>query len=161
MRRLRRVLLFLWVQPTNQKKNRYFESILKASPASLDSVVVEADGKWHDERYEHGTSTKRPSPHSVMSVGSAGSGSRAEGGGQRRSGHLRVEGGGQRKRKITVLDLESDDGLMDDDDEEEDEDDDDEEEEEEHSSYRARSVKRHKGFSNSADCVIDLTLDDD
>lgn len=141
--------------------DEYFESILKASPASLDSVVVEADGKWHDERYEHGTSTKRPSPHSVMSVGSAGSGSRAEGGGQRRSGHLRVEGGGQRKRKITVLDLESDDGLMDDDDEEEDEDDDDEEEEEEHSSYRARSVKRHKGFSNSADCVIDLTLDDD
>ncbi|KNZ51807.1 hypothetical protein VP01_37g1 [Puccinia sorghi] len=114
--------------------DEYFESILKASPASLDSVVVEADGKWHDERYEHGTSTKRPSPHSVMSVGSAGSGSRAEGGGQRRSGHLRVEGGGQRKRKITVLDLDS---------------------------YRARSVKRHKGFSNSADCVIDLTLDDD
>jgi len=145
--------------------DEYFESILKASPASLDSVVVEADGKWHDERYEHGTSTKRPSPHSVMSVGSGGSGSRASGGDPRRnSGHSRVSEAGQKKRKITFLDLSDDALLHDDDDDDDDEDEDvedDEDEEEDHGSYRARSFKRHKAFGHSADCVIDLTLDDD
>ncbi|OAV91101.1 hypothetical protein, variant 1 [Puccinia triticina 1-1 BBBD Race 1] len=140
--------------------DEYFESILKAAPSSIDTVVIEADGKWHDEKFEHGTSLKKRASQSVMSGESGASGSRPSGGvgGAHKQGapsglHGHPDGSLHQKRKVTVLELESDDNAGENDD---DDDDDDDQE-----SSRAQPAKRHKAFGHAADCVIDLTLDDD
>ncbi|KAH9447048.1 hypothetical protein MJO28_015931 [Puccinia striiformis f. sp. tritici] len=146
--------------------DEYFESILKATPSSIDTVIIEADGKWHDERYDYGTSTKKRSPQSVMSIESGGSrpsASTSSGAGHHH--HHQHGDDNSKKRKAPVLELvESDnDQQAEDDDDEDDEDDEDEgstQDEVQHPK-RSRNFKRHKAFGHSADCVIDLTLDDD
>ncbi|PLW53970.1 hypothetical protein PCANC_06863 [Puccinia coronata f. sp. avenae] len=157
--------------------DEYFESILKAAPGTIDSVIVEADGKWHDERYQIGTSAKKASSRSVMSVESGGSTGQSDARKRSREPdpnqhHHLANKKPSKKRKVTVLDLESDDPVIDDDDDDNDDDDDDDNddddededdsEDEDDRSLQVRSLKRHsKPFGNSADCVIDLTLDDD
>lgn len=153
-----------WLCPVcNSKLNNdeiaideYFESILKATPSSIDSVIVEADGKWHDERNRYGTGKKKPGPQSGMSAGSRSTSEGhqvKEGSQDYLCEDVSDAGAHNLKRKITVLELESDD-----EDEEEEDDDDDNS----FVDYSRRPLdKRHKSLGHSADCVIDLTLDDD
>ncbi|MBW0479376.1 hypothetical protein O181_019091 [Austropuccinia psidii MF-1] len=72
--------------------DEYFEAILRAVPDSVDSVVIEADGTWHDEKYKHGTNLTKPDG-SVCSVAS--------------SNGVVEDVRREKKRKITILELES------------------------------------------------------
>lgn len=118
--------------------DEYFESILKAAPSTIDNVIVESDGKWHDERYECGTSVQKK--QASMSITSIESGGRA---GSTRNGAVDSINDFRHKRTVTVLDLESED-------------------DQDLRISSSHSHKRHKptamGFSPN--CVIDLTLDD-
>ncbi|KAH9811103.1 PINIT domain-containing protein [Melampsora americana] len=66
-----------WMCPVCNKKlnpqqlaiDGYMQSILQITPSSIDSVIIEADGTWHDENYKYGTSPqvgiKKPSSSST------------------------------------------------------------------------------------------------
>ncbi|EGG03529.1 uncharacterized protein MELLADRAFT_90133 [Melampsora larici-populina 98AG31] len=46
------------LNPQQLAVDGYMQSILQIMPSSMDSVIIEADGTWHDENYKYGTSAK-------------------------------------------------------------------------------------------------------
>lgn len=129
-----------WMCPVCNKKlnpqqlaiDGYMQSILEIMPTSIDSVIIEADGTWHDENYKYGTSAKvgvkKPSSSSTSTTE------------KKDNGIDKSKVNSNNKRDVMVLEIDDDD-----------EDDD-----------GRSSRKRIKSNQSHQDSVcIDLTLDDD